>query len=74
MVGPETAPASVIGAQRRLRRVRSQKKLAGVCAGFAEYFDMDVTLVRVVWIALCLVPPSIGVIGYIVAWIVLPAE
>jgi len=76
---PADAPAGVTAvavqtAPRRLRRIISQKKIAGVCAGFAEYFDMDVTLMRVIWLALLLLPPGIGLIGYIVAWIVMPRE
>lgn len=57
---------------KRLRRVMSEKKIAGVCAGFAEYFDMDVTLVRLIWVGLLLLPPAPGLIIYIVAWIILP--
>ena len=57
---------------KRLRRVMAEKKIAGVCAGFAEYFDMDVTLVRLIWVGLVLLPPAPGVIIYIVAWIILP--
>ena len=56
----------------RLRRVMSEKKIAGVCAGFAEYFDMDVTLVRLIWMALVLIPPAPGLIIYLVAWAILP--
>ena len=36
--------------RRRLIRPRTGRKVAGVCAGFAEYFNLDVTLVRLVWI------------------------
>jgi phage shock protein PspC (stress-responsive transcriptional regulator) len=50
----------------------AHKKIAGVCAGFAEYFDTDISLMRIVWIALLLLPPNIGVIAYIIAWAVLP--
>ena len=50
----------------------SEKKIAGVCAGFAEYFDMDVTLVRLIWVGLVLLPPAPGLIIYFVAWIILP--
>jgi phage shock protein C len=57
---------------RKLRRVVAEKKIAGVCAGFAEYFEMDVTLVRLIWVGLTLLPPSPGVIIYIIAWIILP--
>jgi phage shock protein PspC (stress-responsive transcriptional regulator) len=57
---------------RRLRRVMAHKKIAGVCAGFAEYFDMDVTLMRLIWVGLLLIPPHVGLIAYIIAWAVLP--
>jgi phage shock protein C len=55
-------------------RSSTDKKLAGVCAGIADYFDWDPTLVRVLWVLLVLMPVPIfpGVIGYIVAWIVMP--
>ena len=67
------APAPAIGpTPRRLRRIISEKKIAGVCAGFAEYFDTDVTLMRVIWVALLLLPPNLGLIAYIVAWAVMP--
>jgi phage shock protein C len=67
---PGAAPAAA--APRKLRRIMSQKKIAGVCAGFAEYFDTDVTLMRVIWVALLLFPPHLGLIAYIVSWAVLP--
>jgi len=60
--------------RRRLHRIREGKKVAGVCAGFAEYFEMDVTIMRLIWIALALLPPSVGVIAYIVAWIAMPVD
>jgi phage shock protein C len=70
---PVGAPDPVHAApSRRLRRIVSQKKIAGVCAGFAEYFDTDLTLMRVIWVALLLLPPNLGLIAYIVAWIVMP--
>jgi phage shock protein PspC (stress-responsive transcriptional regulator) len=68
----DTAPPFPQAPPRRLRRVIAGKKIAGVCAGFAEYFDMDVTLVRLIWVGLLLLPPSPGLIIYIVAWIILP--
>ncbi|MBR1970691.1 MAG: PspC domain-containing protein [Clostridia bacterium] len=47
------------------------KKLCGVCAGIAEYFEIDPTLVRLAWVAFTLLGGS-GVIAYIVAAIVMP--
>jgi phage shock protein C len=50
-------------------------KIAGVCAGFARYFAMDVTVVRVLWIIISIWPlPSVGVVAYFVAWIVMPKD
>ena len=61
-------------ARKRLIRPRNDRKIAGVCAGFAEYFDLDVSLVRVVWLISACVPVGIALIGYFVAWIVMPEE
>jgi len=58
----------------RLSRPRDDRKIAGVCAGFARYMNVDVTLVRVIAIVLVLCPPSVGLIAYIVAWIVMPND
>jgi phage shock protein C len=71
-LGASEWTAGVAG--RKLRRIRARKKIAGVCAGFAEYFDMDVTLMRLIWLGLLIMPPNIGAIGYIVAMFVLPKE
>jgi phage shock protein C len=54
-------------------RSRVDRKIAGVCAGFAEYFDLDVTVVRVVWLIVALFGGG-GVLAYIIAWIVMPEE
>jgi len=61
-------------ARRRLLRPRVGRKIAGVCLGFAEYFDVDVTLVRLVWLLLGILAFPVGLIGYGVAWIVMPEE
>jgi len=58
---------------RKLMRSRTDEKIAGVCGGFAEYLEVDVTLVRLVWLA-ALFLGGWGFIAYIVAWIVMPLE
>jgi phage shock protein C len=60
--------------RRRLARIPVDGKIAGVCAGIAAYFDADVTLVRIAWIILSIVPGALigGVIAYVAAWIVMP--
>ena len=54
----------------------SEAKIAGVCAGFARYFGLDVTLVRVLWLVLTRVATvrCSAVVSYIVAWIVMPKD
>lgn len=59
--------------RRKLMRRRAGRKIAGVCLGFAEYFDVDVTLVRVVWL-LCALFGLCGLVAYIAAWIIMPEE
>jgi phage shock protein C len=57
-----------------LTRPRQGKRIAGVCAGVARYFDLDVTLVRIVWFVLVFVPPVPGIIAYIACWIAMPKD
>lgn len=50
-------------------------KIAGVCAGFARYFGVDVTVVRIIWLVITIWPlPLFGVVAYIIAWIVMPKD
>ena|ERR1041385_2226139 len=60
-------------ARKKLIRSRRDRKIAGVCAGFAEYVDMDVTLLRVLTVCLGIVWFPI-VVAYVVMWIVVPEE
>jgi phage shock protein C len=70
--GPAEPPPAASAPAKKLRRIIAEKKIAGVCAGFAEYFGMDVTLMRLIWVGLVLIPPNIGIIAYPIAWLVLP--
>jgi phage shock protein C len=56
----------------RLTLSTREKKIGGVCGGFAEYFGVDVTLVRIVWLVLIFAPPGAGLIGYLLAWLIMP--
>jgi phage shock protein C len=60
-------------ARMRLVRPRQGRKIAGVCLGFGEYFDLDVSMIRVVWV-ICVICGGFGLLAYIVAWIVIPEE
>jgi phage shock protein C len=59
----------------RLMRSRAEKKIAGVCAGLAQHFDMDVTVVRILAVFLTLATGVCpGIVTYLLAWIMVPAE
>ena len=49
------------------------KKIAGVCDGVAHYFDMDPTIVRVIWGVLAF-GYGAGVVAYIILWIIAPVS
>jgi phage shock protein PspC (stress-responsive transcriptional regulator) len=59
---------------RRLTRSKTNGKVAGVCAGIADYFEVDVVLVRAAWVVLSIVPGAIigGLLAYLAAWLVMP--
>lgn len=58
---------------RKLYRDEYHKKIAGVCAGLAEYFNVDVAIVRVIFV-LALIFHGGGLLIYIIFWIVLPKK
>ncbi|HEY5529193.1 MAG TPA: PspC domain-containing protein [Thermoleophilia bacterium] len=59
--------------ERRLYRSRTEKMIAGVCGGVAEYFNTDPTIVRLLWVLITLLGGA-GVLLYIVLWIVMPLQ
>jgi phage shock protein C len=61
-----TRVAGVI-ARKRLVRPREGRKVAGVCLGVAEYFDIDATLVRLIWLVL-IFGAGTGLLAYIIGW------
>jgi len=63
-----------VSGRKRLIRPRLGRKIAGVCLGFSEYFDLDISLMRVVWLVGAFLSGGAGVIAYIIAWIVMPSE
>jgi len=64
-------PPTVYPARKRLVRSTNDRKIAGVCAGIADYFDIDPTLVRVLWLIATLVPGP-NILAYIILWIAVP--
>lgn len=51
----------------------NDKKIAGVCAGFAEYLDVDPTIVRIIWLVLLLCA-GVGLIAYLICWAIMPSR
>ncbi len=58
---------------KKLERSLDDKMVAGVCGGIGEYFDIDPTIVRLLWVALSLAFGG-GIIAYIIAWLIVPEE
>jgi phage shock protein C len=80
-IADSSSYCSSCGGQQRRRTSHKQltlsatdKKLAGVCGGIAEYLDVDSTIVRLIWVALSVVPGGFvgGAIAYFLAWMIIP--
>ena len=56
---------------KKLYKSSTDKKLAGVCGGIAEYFNIDSTLVRLGWVVFCALGGS-GLLAYIIAALIMP--
>jgi len=70
---PATAPAhpaADLEAPRRLRRSRKDRVLFGVCGGLGRYLNIDPVVLRIITIALIFA--GVGVVAYIIAWLVIP--
>lgn len=60
---------------RSLRRSRSNRMVAGVLGGIAEYFELDATIVRLVFVVVSVVSAAFpGLLVYILLWLVVPEE
>ena len=61
--------------EKKLYRSQSRKMLGGVCGGLSAYFDLDISLVRLIFVGISLVTAIIPMlIFYVIAWIIIPAE
>jgi phage shock protein C len=74
LIMPESADAASVPVGRRLTRSTADKRIAGVCGGLAEYFAVDPTVVRLVWVILSILGGAVigGVIAYVLAWLIIP--
>ncbi|HDP94752.1 MAG TPA: PspC domain-containing protein [Candidatus Aminicenantes bacterium] len=59
--------------KKRLTRSRRNRMIAGVCGGLAEYFDMDPTVVRLLYVVVSVMSVAFpGVLVYLILWIIMP--
>jgi len=60
--------------KRRLTRSAQHKMIAGVCGGLAEYFGLDVTIVRVAYVLISILSVAFpGILAYIILMFVMPS-
>jgi phage shock protein C len=60
---------------KKLMRSRADRKIGGVCSGLAQYLDLDISLVRILWFFItlaCGIFP--GMVAYVLGWIIIPEE
>lgn len=60
--------------QKKLYKIDEGKKLDGVCGGIAEYADIDVTLVRLIWALVTLCTVGTGLLAYLICAIIIPRK
>ncbi len=60
--------------EKRLYRSKKDRKLCGVCGGIAEYFNVDPTMVRLLWLLLTLISFGKAIIIYLICCFVIPEE
>jgi len=58
---------------RRLYRNPQGKVIGGVCTGLGDYFNIDYTIIRLVWLFLILFG-GLGLLAYLIAWIIIPEK
>jgi phage shock protein PspC (stress-responsive transcriptional regulator) len=59
---------------KALRRSRTDRRIGGVCGGIGEYFGIDPNAVRLIWIVATVFTMGIGVLLYLLAWLLIPEE
>jgi phage shock protein C len=73
MESDRLAKGGTMDPTRKLYRSKTNRQLAGVCGGLAQYFNLDATLVRVLFILLAVLGGS-GLVLYLAMWIIVPKE
>jgi len=69
--GVQSKEVKMVKKGKKLLRSKN-RMIAGVCAGIAEYFDIDPTVIRLVWVILIFLSLGSAILAYIIAWIIIP--
>lgn len=59
---------------KRLYRSKKDRKISGVCGGLGEYFNVDPTIIRIIFVVLALPGGLPGIIPYVILWVVVPSQ
>lgn len=60
---------------KKLKRSKKERMIAGICGGIAEYFEVDPTIVRVVYVLVSIFSIAFpGILVYIILWIIIPEQ
>jgi len=60
--------------KRLYRAAEKDSMLGGVCAGIGNYFEADPTLVRLAWVLITVLSVGVGILGYLIMWIITPRK
>ena len=60
--------------EKKLYKIEEGRKLDGVCGGIAEYFNVDPTLIRLIWALVTLCTVGVGLIGYLICAVIMPKK
>ncbi|MCI8559001.1 MAG: PspC domain-containing protein [Lachnospiraceae bacterium] len=60
--------------EKRLTKSRTNKMICGVCGGVGEYFHIDPTIIRLIWVILTIGGFGSGLLAYIIAAVIIPEE
>jgi len=60
--------------KKKLYRSKKEKMIGGVCGGIGEFLEIDPTIIRIIWAFVTILSIGIGIIAYILAWIIIPEK
>ncbi len=60
--------------QKKLVKSSTNRMICGVCGGIGEYFNVDPTLIRLIWVILTIGPFGLGLLAYILAAVIMPED